>query len=321
MYSGRFEWPNGAHIAVVFNIAWETWPDNLGTAASTQGGRRLPATAAYTRAMREIYEHAFAETGGMQRLLDMWKRYDIRGSCFVNGETLTKYPELARQIAAQGNELLAESWDHEFLWEMTEQQEAESIDRSIAAFKEVLGKPPAGFSTPGGNPTNATFRLVAGRGFKYMCGLRNAEVPFIIKQPGLNKIVGMISYSLSDTRTHRGDWTPRQTAHAFRDNFDALYAEGKRGYVKMLSYGSHPMLGHGFRTLPIEETIQHIKEQKNVWITTREQIADWVLKNYGDADLSYFYPDEAARQDRSYGLSTGLGGQEAIDRHNSYRKK
>ena len=32
MYKGKFEWPNGAYIAVVFNMSWEIPPKTLGTA-------------------------------------------------------------------------------------------------------------------------------------------------------------------------------------------------------------------------------------------------------------------------------------------------
>ena len=42
MYRGKFEWPDGAVIAVVFNMSWEVPPRSLGTAA---GGMKIPADA------------------------------------------------------------------------------------------------------------------------------------------------------------------------------------------------------------------------------------------------------------------------------------
>jgi hypothetical protein len=62
-----FRWPDDAYIARVFNIAWETWPKDLGRAGSTQraNARHLSASPKYRRAMRPIYKHAFAETGGV----------------------------------------------------------------------------------------------------------------------------------------------------------------------------------------------------------------------------------------------------------------
>jgi hypothetical protein len=78
----NFRWPDDAHIAMVFNMAWETWPKDLGTAGSTQraDSRHMSASPKYRLTMRPVYEHAFAETGGMQRLPDLWRRRAIRTS-------------------------------------------------------------------------------------------------------------------------------------------------------------------------------------------------------------------------------------------------
>ena len=40
MYNGKFEWPDGAYIAVVFNMSWRFLQKSLGTAKGHgQGGR------------------------------------------------------------------------------------------------------------------------------------------------------------------------------------------------------------------------------------------------------------------------------------------
>ena len=36
MYKGKFEWPNGAYIAVVFNMSWEIPPKTLGTTSGSK---------------------------------------------------------------------------------------------------------------------------------------------------------------------------------------------------------------------------------------------------------------------------------------------
>jgi hypothetical protein len=61
-----------------------------------------------------------------------------------------------------------------------------------------------------------------------------------------------------------------------------------------------------------------VKKKDHVWIATRGEIAEWVLRNYPDMDLSRFYP-EAANSDRIYGLGIGLGGEEAKRKAASYR--
>ena len=77
-----------------------------------------------------------------------------------------------------------------------------------------------GGDSAGGHLTAETFGLLAEQGFKYSCGLRNAEVPFIIPV-GDKKLVGMTSYAVSDTPTSRG-MSPREVVAMWRDYFDAL---------------------------------------------------------------------------------------------------
>lgn len=318
MYSADFTWPNGAYIAVVLNMSWETWEDTLGTALSREpAGSGPKPDSPYARGMRVIYEHAFAETGGLQRMLDVWKRHGIKSSCYVDGLTVSLYPELARQVLDEGHELLAQGWTHKYLPQMTVAEQAKSLDDTLAAMSDVLNYRPKGFSSPGGNMTAETFSLLADRGFTYSCGLRNAEVPFIIEVNG-KKLVGMTSYDLSELASHTIKMPITEIMARLKDSFDAMYEEGRRGYPKMLCYGTHPFCCYASRTKPLEGVIEYMQDQPNVWFATRGEIAEWMLNNYPDHDLSAFYP-QAVASDRHYGLGIGLGGDEARAKAARYR--
>jgi allantoinase len=314
MYAADFKWPDNAAIAVVFNMSWEQWqPKTLGTATNIQRhGETVPAGMPYGRNMMYVYQHAYAETGGMQRLLDMWKRYGIRTSCYTSGLNLELFPELAKRATAEGHELLLQGWDHAFLFEQTVKEQAESMDKSIEAFKRVLGRPPRGYTTAGGTLTPESIPLSVERGLKYIAAFRNCDVPFIINHGG-KKIVAQNSYALTDYVAYgQQDLSPRDVMTMWRDFFDVVYDEGLRGEPKMLAFGTHPFLAMGYRTKPIEEVIQYVQSKSRVWITTREEIADYMLANYPEMDLAKFYP-EAVNSDRWWGLALGLGGQEAVD--------
>ena len=307
MYKADFKWPDGARIAVVFNMSWEIPEHAVGAKPN----------AKYRRAMRPIYETAFADTGGIQRLMDMWERHDIRTSCYVDGLTVTLFPEVAKTRSDRGHEFIVQGWTHEFLYDLTVAEQAAAIAKTNAAIEKVTGERAFGFSSAGGHLTAETFGILADQGFTYSCGLRNAEVPFIIRVGG-RKIVGQTSYAVSDTPAARQTLTPREVTEQWRDYFDALYDEGKRGFPKMLAYGSHPHHANAHRVRPVEDLIRYVKTHEKVWITTRGEIADWMLKNYPEHDLAAFYP-EAVNSDRLYGLGLGLGGQEAIEKAKSFR--
>ena len=65
MYQSSFRWPDGAYIALTFDMPWEGWPDNLGTPASVQHSTRrpIPGRATYQRDNWVLYEHAFRTAG------------------------------------------------------------------------------------------------------------------------------------------------------------------------------------------------------------------------------------------------------------------
>ena len=319
VYKCKFEWPNGAHIAVVCNMSWETWERSLGTSKNNQKAHeRVPADAHYTRGMRWIFEHAYAENGGMQRLLDIWKRHGVSSSCYADGHTVTLFPELAKQAAADGHEFIVQGWNHDYLWNMSVAEQRESLHKTQEAFK-TLGIKATGYSSPGGHVTAETFGLAEELGLDFVCGTRNCDVPFVIPIYG-RKLVGQTSYQLTDFCNYSlGDATPRDIMGMWKDAFDGLYEEGQRGHPKFLAYGTHPILSHAFRTKPLEELIEYVKSKPRVWITTRGEMARWVLDNYPDHTLDKFYP-EAVASDRHYGLGIGLGGEEAIHEALSYRR-
>jgi allantoinase len=321
VYAGSFSWPGGAHIAVVFNMSWETWPKTLGTAENNQrSSEKVPPDAKYGRWMMPVYEHAYAETAGMQRLLDVWARHGVRASCYTDGAAVELYPELARRVAAEGHELLVQGWDHSFLWEQSIKEQTDSIDKTIEVIERVVGKRPVGYSASAGSITPETFDIVAERDFTYCCGFRNTDVPFIIPM-GDKKLVGMNSYALTDFMSYGSqELAPRDVMTMWRDFFDAMYEEGQRGFPQMLAFGTHPFLGHGFRTRPMEEVIEYVKSRPGVWMATRDEIAAWMLEEYPDRDLGTFYP-EAIASDRRYGLSMGIGGEEARDEARRHRRQ
>lgn len=320
MYSCDFKWPGGANIAVVLNMSWETCEETLGTSLSTEkkGGGPKPE-APFARGMRVIYEHAFAETGGMQRIMDVWQRHGIRSSCYVNGKTVGLYPELSKRMLAEGHELIAQGWTHQPLTRMSAAEHAQSLDQTLETFKKVLNFKPTGFSSPGGNITSETYKLLVERGFKYSCGLRNSDVPFIMNIAG-KKLVGMTSYDISDFASYTDNMPITEILQRLKDAFDAMYEEGERGWPKLLTYGTHPFCCHASRTKPLERMIQYMKGHPKVWFATRGEIADWMLEQYPDHDLAKFYP-EAVASDRHYGLGIGLGGAEAETTMSRYRNK
>ena len=98
------------------------------------------------------------------------------------------------------------------------------------------------------------------------------------------------------------------------------YLKISEGCNRTCAFCAIPLMRGKHISKPIEEIIQYVQSKPRVWLTTREGIADYMLKNYPDQDLSKFYP-EAVASDKWWGLAVGLGGQEAIDAAQFHRKR
>jgi allantoinase len=65
-----------------------------------------------------------------------------------------------------------------------------------------------------------------------------------------------------------------------RETFDALYSEGAAGSPKMMSVGLHCRLaGRPGRAAALAEFVDYVQALPNVWLCTRQQIAEhWLAK-------------------------------------------
>lgn len=300
----NFHWPNGAHVAFAPTSAWETWPLDLGSPGSHQNTNRRPISseARYRRDLWTVYEHAFSETGGIQRLKELYHKLGIRATVYANGEAVASFPEIAQALKADGHHLASFNWGHEYSVFLTPQEEAESIRRTVAAFREVLDAHPGGYCPPGGKPIPETYALLADAGYQWVGAVHNAEVPYVLKL-GDRRLVAMSNYLLSDYDSYSNQgWTPNQLFEMARDEFDWLYAEGRKGSPRLVSFGTHAFLARGFRIAPYEAFLRYVQEKKKVWIATRQEIAEWVLSEFPDQTLDALYPGIGARSQAAYQL-------------------
>jgi peptidoglycan/xylan/chitin deacetylase (PgdA/CDA1 family) len=300
----RLRWPDGAYIAVAMNFAWETWPEDLGTSRSEQNSNRrpIPEGARYDRDMWSIYEHAYAETFGLERLVNFFDRYEITPTVFANGKTVALFPELAQELDRRGYDICAEGWDHHYAPTMSAEEEHDSIARSVGAFEEVLGHHPMGYVSAGGKSTPTTYGSLARLGFTWVGGVRNTDIPFVINVEG-KKLVGMNNYMIGDyeSYSHHG-WNPRELIQIMCDEFDMLYEEGQAGDPKMVSYGMHPFLARGFRVQPARHLMEHMLKHQKVWFARRIDIAQWILAEYGEMTFDAMFPTIAKASRELYAL-------------------
>lgn len=120
---------------------------------------------------------------GLARLLALFAETGVRATFFAEGYAAEVFPAHVTQIRDAGHELALHAWKHERWGELAPDREAQLLALGVEAFTKTLGERPRGFRPPGGKLTDASARLLARHGIRYVSTSRGHErglpgVPF-----------------------------------------------------------------------------------------------------------------------------------------------
>ena len=89
----------------------------------------------------------------------------------------TAFPELVRQIAAEGHEVQVHAWDHrkwqDHLDEMSEGEIEREYTTALNAYKEILGRDAGAVASPGWQATEKSLMVEEGLGLTYASDFRD----------------------------------------------------------------------------------------------------------------------------------------------------
>jgi len=164
-------WPDGARAAVSLTF------DNLGEAAELELG---------LRSEDEPRGGHWSVVSALPVVLEELAGAGFPATFFVEGVNAEIYPEALAGIAAAGHEIGFHAWCHEAWGGLTPAQEAENLDRGLAALR-ALGLDVCGFRPPGGLLGPTTAALLAARGVRYCSPAGSA--------PGLDDGVAVLPFA------------------------------------------------------------------------------------------------------------------------------
>lgn len=224
---------------------------------------------------------------GVPRILDILDRRQVPATFFVPGYTAERYPSVVRDIVRAGHEIAHHGYLHESLEGVDEETEARHLDRGLEALWDVAGVRPVGYRAPMWEPTWATPRLLAERGFLYDSSLMDADVPYELGVAGAGPAEARslveipISWALDDWEQYcflpgiSGSGlieSPAKVREMWLLELDAMVAaEG------CFVLTNHPFLtGRPSRAAALEDVISRAVEREDVWVASLEQIAEHV---------------------------------------------
>ena len=84
------------------------------------------------------------------RLLKMLKERGIKATFFCVGQCVAEYPEIAKQVIAEGHEIANHSWSHPLFTKMDEASVRDQIDRTHNVIRQATGVTPTLLRPPYG---------------------------------------------------------------------------------------------------------------------------------------------------------------------------
>lgn len=263
--------PNDARVAVWTIVNVETWspsgPMPRTVLPPPMGQPLLPDLPNWAW-------HEYGMRVGFWRFLQTLSSRGLKASFAVNGSACDVYREACEAARDAGWDFMGHGFVQRPMHRIEDQRAA--IADTIGAIRELTGRPPRGWESPGLTETDETLDLLAEAGIEYVADwvLDDQPVPLrtrageILSVPytvEINDVViSAVQQQPSDEILRRG-----------RDQFDRLHLEGAEA-PRIMAISIHPYLtGVPHRIRYLEQLYDYILGHEGVVMWTGAEILDW----------------------------------------------
>jgi peptidoglycan/xylan/chitin deacetylase (PgdA/CDA1 family) len=253
----------------------------------------------------DISRGMFAGEIGVPRLLNLFKRNNIRTTWFIPGHSIETFPKEMKEVVEAGHEVSAHGYSHENPIAMTEQQEEDILLRSIELIEDFTGKKPTGYVAPWWEFSNVTNELLHKHGIKYDHSLMHNDFhPYYVRigdswtkidysKPAKEWMKPLVKGKETDLIEIPANWylddlppmmyikgspnshgfvNPRDIEELWRDQFDWVYEECDYAIFPMTI---HPDVSGRPQVLKMHQRlIDYINSHEGVKWVTFDEIAD-----------------------------------------------
>lgn len=224
----------------------------------------------------------YGPTIAVPRILETWRKMEIRQTFFVPGWCAENHPAAVEAIVAGGHEVGLHSYIHENSYDLARDEEHYWLQRSLEAVTRVAGTRPIGWRAAMYSFSRHSADLLVREGFTYDASLMGDDVPYMLTTPG-GRLVELPSHWGSDdypqyAQTPELDYAvpvraPSEAVRNYREEFEAHHAHGGL-WIPVW----HPFLtGRLTRWHHIETFLLEIRARGDVWFATLAEIAAHVL--------------------------------------------
>ena len=265
----QFSWPDGKRLAFHLCLNLEVFSFNAGLGVSWSPG--LPHPNSYNWAWRE-----YGNRVGVWRLIRLFDELRLPVSLLLNSEVYDHCADVVKAFRARGDEIVGHGrTNSEHQNDFDEAGETALIREVTQTIRRHEGEPPAGWLSPGVNPSRVTPDLLQEAGYKYLLDWPMDDQPVWMKTRKGRILSVPYPQEVNDIPMivlHHG--TAAEFGDMIVDQFDEMLRQSKH---QSLVYGVaiHTFLiGQPFRLPHFRRALEHVRAASDkVWFATTGQIA------------------------------------------------
>lgn len=254
-------WPGDVPLAVGALVLAEHYewfpPEHAYTLRSASGGLIKLPDPDYLRLTHREYGHRV----GIFRVLDTLEGAGIPPTVAVDALTIEHYPWLIGHLVERGCELVAHGVAASRLItsKMSEDEEADTIGRSLDALATATGQRARGWFSPEGVESTRTPALVAAAGIDYLLDWPNDEQPYEMTVPSGRLTALPLTLEVDDEWAL---WSRRMALSSWRrlvtETADRLATDGGAS-GRLLLFGLRPwLIGQPFRIVELAAALESV---------------------------------------------------------------
>ena len=277
-----FLWPGDKKLALSLVFNYEEGAEHSVVTdgfLETIGEFAPPDVDVRDMGMESVYE--YAQRVGIWRILNLLKEQDVKATFYASALALKANPDAAKAIIEDDHEICDHGYRWRELFHMSPEEEREEIRKSIITIEKLTGKKPRGFYAR--EPSQNTLSILSEfANFIYDSDSYADDIPYFHKDTGIL----IVPYTPDANDFHFQNPINRFSnsddfLQYLKDTFDLLHSESQ-SRSKMMSAAFHVRVtGRPGRFRALAEFIKYVKNNDDVWITTREEIAKFWIKMFG----------------------------------------
>jgi peptidoglycan/xylan/chitin deacetylase (PgdA/CDA1 family) len=276
----RIEWPNRARVAfwVIPNIEFF----DLREPMPGDNNERTPKEKAKIPFVYSWAHRDYGNRVGVWRVMDVMKKYGVRGTVALNSEICNHHPEIIEACRELDWEFMGHGRTNAVrLNEMPAEEEPRAIADVFSTIGKSTGSRPKGWLGSGLAETWNTLDYLADEGLKYVCDWVNDDQPYYMDLGKDRHLLSMpYSWETNDVLIKSDKLSTDEFELICKRQFDVMYREGEKS-GKVMALCLHPyIIGAAHRIDMLDRVLAHITGHPDVWLATGSEIYDYFTKQY-----------------------------------------